>query len=436
MKRTFRGGVHPPDNKHFTADKPIEVVPVPERLIIPLRQHIGAPCRPKVSVGDLVKRGQLIGEAEAFVAASVHASTSGVIMEIADYPHPVLGQCPSVVIESDGKDEWDSNLPLQRDWRTMDLEEMREIVREAGIVGMGGATFPTHVKLSPPEGKTVDSFILNGAECEPYLTADYRLMIEQPDKVVTGVQICMAILGVDNGYVAIEDNKPQAVTCMREATANTNIEVVVLPAKYPQGAEKNLIKAVLGREVPSGGLPADVGVIVQNVGTMAAVSEAVESGIPLTERVMTVTGRAIARPGNFLVRIGTQLRDVVKFCQGFSDAPDRVIVGGPMMGLAQVNLEVPVIKGTSGLLCLIADDVDRRPERDCIRCGRCVEACPMGLVPSALSIMGERGAYEKARSEYNLLDCVECGSCVYRCPAKRNIVHYIKLAKLLSTPKR
>ena len=429
MAKTFRGGVHPDDRKRYTAAKPIEVAPIPEKVIIPTRQHIGAPCAPIVKVGDLVKKGQVIAEAQAFVASPIHASTSGKVVEIAEYPHPVFGTCQAVVIESDGQDEWISGLPLNRDWQPLDVKELKEIVRLAGLVGMGGATFPTHVKMSPPPEKPIDSFILNGAECEPYLTADHRVMLEQTERIVTGMKIAMKILGVSKGYVGIEENKPDSIEVMRKACAGSSIEVVPLKTKYPQGAEKTLIKVTLDREVPSGGLPMDVGVVVQNVGTVVAIADAVEKGIPLIERVATVTGGAIAEPKNILVRVGSTFAQAVALCGGFKEQPVKVIMGGPMMGMAQRTLDVPVIKGTSGILALSAADVNIGPEQPCIRCGRCVEACPMGLVPSMLSILGERGAAAVAKEEYNLLDCVECGSCVYVCPAKRNIVHYIKLSK-------
>jgi electron transport complex protein RnfC len=429
MAKSFRGGVHPDDRKRFTAAKPIEEAPLPDKVVIPTRQHIGAPCAALVKAGDLVKKGQVIAEAQAFVSSPVHASLSGKVVEVADYPHPVFGFCQAVVIESDGADEWVEGLPLSRDWQALDAAALKDIIRQAGIVGMGGATFPTHVKLAPPPEKPIDAFILNGAECEPYLTADHRVMLEATDKVVTGMRIVMKVLGVAKGYIGIEENKPDAITAMVAATKGTGITVVPLKTKYPQGAEKTLIKVILDREVPSGGLPMDVGAVVQNVGTMVAVADAVVSGLPLVERVATVTGGAIAEPKNLLLRIGTTFAQAVELCGGFATAPAKLIMGGPMMGMAQCRLDVPVIKGTSGILALSAADVNAGAEQPCIRCGRCVDACPMGLVPSMLSILGQRGLYQVAKDEYDLLDCVECGSCVYACPAKRNIVHYVKYLK-------
>lgn len=429
MAKSFRGGVHPDDRKRYTAEKPIEIAPIPQKVIIPTRQHIGAPCTPVVKVGDLVKKGQAIAEAQAFVSSPVHASISGKIVEIADYPHPVFGSCPAIVIESDGLDEWAEGLPLNRDWRTLESDVLKNIIRQAGIVGMGGATFPTHVKMAPPAEKPIDSFILNGAECEPYLTADHRVMLEMADRVVRGMEIAMKLLGVKQGYAGIEENKPDAIKVMQQAALGTGITVVSLKTKYPQGAEKTLIKVVVGREVPSGGLPMDVGVVVQNVGTVVAIAEAVEKGLPLIARVTTVTGGAICEPKNLLLRIGTTFAQAIEWCGGFKESPAKLIMGGPMMGMAQCKLDVPVIKGTSGILALGAAEVNTGEERPCIRCGRCVDACPMGLIPSMLSILGQRNFFQVAKEDYHLLDCVECGSCVYVCPAKRNIVHYVKLSK-------
>lgn len=429
MAKTFRGGVHPDDQKRYTAAKPIEVAPVPQKVIIPTRQHIGAPCTAVVKVGDLVKKGQVIAEAQAFVSSPVHASVSGKVTEIAEYPHPVFGTCPAIVIESDGLDEWVEGLPVERDWEALDVNAIKDIIRQAGIVGMGGATFPTHVKMAPPPEKTIDSLILNAAECEPFLTADHRVMLEAADRIVVGMRISMKVLGVNKGFIGIEENKPDAIQAMQKAVTGTGIVVVPLKTKYPQGAEKTLIKVVVDREVPSGGLPMDVGVVVQNVGTVVAIADAVQKGLPLIERVTTVTGGAINEPKNLLLRVGTTFAQAIELCGGFKESPAKLIMGGPMMGMAQCRIDVPVIKGTSGILALSPSDVNAGEEKPCIRCGRCVDACPMGLVPSMLSILGQRGLYEPAKEEYDLLDCVECGSCVYVCPAKRNIVHYIKYLK-------
>lgn len=429
MLKSFLGGIHPKDSKKYTADKAIEIPPVPEIVVIPMSQHIGAPCTPIVKVGDMVKKGQVIGKSDAFMHSPIHASISGKVTKIEEMPHTSKGKCLSVVIQSDNLDEWVEGLPLKRDWKELEVQEIKDIIKDSGIVGMGGATFPTHVKLSPSKDKKIDIFILNAAECEPYLTADYRMMLEYTERIVNGVKIVMKTLGVNKGYIGIEDNKPDAVKIMKEAFKGTPVEVVALPTKYPQGAEKMLIKVLTGREVPTGGLPMDVGTVVQNVGTAVAISDAVVNGIPLIERVTTVSGDAISEPKNLLLRIGTSFKDVIDYCKGFKTTPEKIIMGGPMMGMAQFTLDVSVIKGVSGILALSSEVVNSGEESPCIRCGRCVKACPMGLIPSMLSILGERHKIQEAKEEYNLLNCIECGSCAYVCPAKRNIVQYVKYLK-------
>ncbi len=429
MVRSFLGGIHPKDGKSYTADKPIESVPFPEKVIIPMRQHIGALCVPIVKVGDTVYKGQTIAKSDAFVSSPIHATISGEIIDISEYPHASGNKCLSIVIKSDGLDQWIEGIPLQRDWQKMEIKELNEIIKNSGIVGMGGAAFPTHIKLSPGPDKKIDTFILNAAECEPYLTADYRMMIEYSQRIVTGVNIIMKILGVNKGFVGIEDNKPEAVKVMEKAFKGTNVDVVALPTKYPQGGEKMLIKILTDREVPSGGLPGDVGIVVQNVGTAVAICDAVVNGIPLIERVTTVSGDAIKEPKNLLLRIGTSFKEAIDYCGGFTVTPEKIIMGGPMMGFAQSTLEVPIIKGVSGILALSKSVVNSGEESPCIRCGRCVEACPMGLIPSMLSILGEQQKYKEAKEDYSLFNCIECGSCVYVCPAKRNIVQYIRYSK-------
>lgn len=429
MLKSFLGGIHPKDSKKYTADKSIEVPPLPDKVIIPMSQHIGAPCSPVVKVGDMVKKGQVIGKSDAFMHSPIHASISGKVTEISEMPHASKGKCLSVVIKNDYLDEWAEGIPVKREWDKLDVEEIKNIIKEAGIVGLGGATFPTHVKLSPSKDKKIDVFILNAAECEPYLTADYRMMLEYTERIVTGVKIVMKVLGVSKGFIGIEDNKPDAVKVMKEAFKDTSVQVVALPTKYPQGAEKMLIRVLTGREVPSGGLPMDVGAVVQNVGTTVAICDAVVDGIPLIERVATISGDAISEPKNLLLRIGTSFKDVIYYCNGFSKTPEKIIMGGPMMGIAQFSLDVPVIKGVSGILALSSEAVNSGEESPCIRCGRCVQACPMGLIPSMLSILGERHKLKEAKEEYNLLNCIECGSCAYTCPAKRNIVQYVKYLK-------
>jgi electron transport complex protein RnfC len=429
MVRGFLGGIHPKDGKGYTANKSIETVPFPEKVIIPMRQHIGAPCAPIVKVGDTVYKGQTIAKSDAFVSSPIHATISGSITDIGEYPHSSGGNCLSIVIKSDGLDQWMEGIPLQRNWQEIEAKQLNEIIWNSGIVGMGGATFPTHIKLSPGPDKKIDTFILNAAECEPYLTADYRMMIEYSERIVTGVKIIMKILGVNKGIVGIEDNKPEAVKIMKEAFKGTNVDIVALPTKYPQGAEKMLIKMLTNREVISGELPSDVGVVVQNVGTAIAICDAVVNGIPLIERVTTVSGDAIKEPKNLLLRIGTSFKAAIDYCGGLNTSPEKIIMGGPMMGFAQSTLDVPIIKGVSGILALSESVVNSGEESPCIRCGRCVKACPMGLVPSMLSILGERDRYKEAKEDYSLLNCIECGSCVYVCPAKRNIVQYIRYSK-------
>jgi electron transport complex protein RnfC len=435
MLKGFLGGVHPKSSKKYTSGSAIESAPLPVKAIIPMRQHIGAPCSPIVKVGDLVKKGQVIGQSEAFISSPIHATISGKVTEIQDYPHSSGMKCLSVVIESDGLDQWLEGIPFKRDWNSLEAKEITTIIRESGIVGMGGATFPTYVKLSPGPDKKIDTFILNAAECEPYLNADYRMMLEYYERIVTGVKITMKVLGVNTGLVGIEDNKPDAIKVMKEAFKGSQVQVVSLPTKYPQGAEKMLIKVLTDREVPEGALPGDIGVVVQNVGTVVAICDAVVNGIPLIERVATVSGDAIKEPKNLLLRIGTTFKDAIEYCGGFSKDPEKIIMGGPMMGFAQSTLEVPVIKGVSGILALSKDVVNSGEESPCIRCGRCVEACPMGLVPSMLSILGERNKYEEAKDNYSLLNCIECGSCVYVCPAKRNIVQYVRFSKAQNAAK-
>lgn len=426
---TFSGGVHPAGNKQLTEHKPTVAAAIPKRAVIPLSQHIGAPTKPLVIIGQELKKGEKIGETTGFVSAPVHASISGKVVAIGSFPHTLGVDMPSVVIESDGKDEWVAGLKENPDYNLLSSDELKKLVQDAGIVGMGGATFPTHVKLSPPKEKPIDVVILNGAECEPYLTSDHRLMLEKSKEIVDGLKILMRILNVSKGYIGIESNKPDAIEVMIKAVAGSpEIKVWPVKVKYPQGAEKMLIKAISGRTVPAGGLPMDVGVVVQNVGTAEAIYEAVRYGKPLIERYVTVTGRGVKDPKNFLVRIGTPFSQLIEEAGGLTDSAAKVISGGPMMGMSQYTLDVPVIKGTSGILVLPKSEVSTKSYGPCIRCARCIDACPMKLQPSYIGIYIEKGRYEDAK-EYNLMDCFECGSCTFVCPANRPMVQWVKKAK-------
>jgi Na+-translocating ferredoxin:NAD+ oxidoreductase subunit C len=426
---TFSGGVHPAGNKNLSAHKPTVPAAIPKRVVIPLSQHIGAPTKPLVVIGQEVKKGEKIGETTGFVSAPVHSSISGKVVALGSFPHSLGVNIPAVVIESDGKDEWVAGLKENSDYNLLSPDELKKIVQDAGIVGMGGATFPTHVKLSPPKEKPIDVVILNGAECEPYLTSDHRLMLERPKEIINGLKILMRILGVQKGYIGIENNKPDAIETMTKAAAGSpEIKVWPVKVKYPQGAEKMLIKAIAGRTVPAGSLPMDVGVVVQNVGTAEAIYNAVRYGRPLIERYVTVTGRGVKEPKNFVVRIGTPFSQIIEEAGGLTDEAAKVIAGGPMMGMSQYTLDVPVIKGTSGITVLPKNEVSTKPYGPCIRCGRCIDACPMKLQPSYLGLYIEKGHYEDAKA-YNLMDCFECGSCTFVCPANRPMVQWVKKAK-------
>lgn len=433
---SFKGGIHPDYNKELTASKAIEPAVPPSIVVIPLQQHTGAPCQPLVKVGDNVKMGQKIGEASGFVSVLVHSSVSGKVVAIEPRLHPGGQQVVSVVIESDGRDALDESIKPQGDIDSLSKDAIIDIIKEAGIAGLGGAAFPTHVKLLPPPDKKIDLVIINGAECEPYLTCDHRLMVEKPEDVVYGTRAIMKALGVDKAVIAIENNKADAIAAiLKAASAYPNIDVVALKTKYPQGAEKQLIKALTGKEVPSGGLPSDVGTVVDNVGTAAAIAKAIKTGMPLIERVVTVTGKGIKEPKNLLARIGTPFAQLIEQCGGFSGQPGKVIMGGPMMGIAQFSLDVPVIKGTSGILVLNEQEAETPAAQTCIRCGRCVEACPMNLLPLFISQYALAGMYDKAE-QYYALDCIECGCCSFECPAKRPLVESIRLAKRAILAKR
>jgi electron transport complex protein RnfC len=382
-----------------------------------------------VAKGDKVRAGQKIGDTKAFVSAPVHASISGTVSNIAKHPHPLGQESLAIFIDSDGEDGWMEGIGSRREYSALSPQELRDIIREAGIVGMGGAAFPTHVKLTPPSDKKIDLVLLNGAECEPYLTSDHRIMVERPAEVAEGLRLIMKILGVPRAIVGIERNKPDAIGALqREFSTEPSIEVVEMKVKYPQGSEKQLIKVLAHREVPSGGLPFDIGVVVQNVGTALAIYEAIALDKPLVERVITLSGDAIAHPSNLLVRIGTPLQDLVEECGGMLGEVGKVVVGGPMMGLAQYSLSIPVVKGTSGVLILSEDQAEMVEEGPCIRCGRCLAVCPMRLSPSLMADAVKSKDIDSAEA-CHLLDCMECGSCAFVCPAKRHMVQWIKYGK-------
>ncbi|MFQ5646984.1 MAG: electron transport complex subunit RsxC [bacterium] len=435
MSEYFTGGVHPPEHK-ITAFSEVVKLPLPEKVYLPIQQHIGAPCKPLVNKGDQVLTGQVVAESGGFVSSPIHASISGKVKEVAPYPHPMGRKVMTIVIESDGEDRWKKPLKTNKKYPDKPVDKLKELVAQAGIVGLGGATFPTHVKLSPPAEKKIDTIIINGAECEPYLTADHRLMLEQGEELLEGIEIIQKILGVKQAIIGIEDNKMDAVHHLRLLDKDLlNVRVVPLTTHYPQGSEKHLVKALTGREIPPPpGLPMDAGVVVHNVGTVVAVRDAVVLGKPLIERVVTVTGQ-VNKPRNVSVRMGTPISQVIDFCGGFRGTPGKVILGGPMMGMAQHTLDVPVIKGTSGILVQGEDEVFTDPYQTCIRCGFCVGACPMLLLPNLLGLYCEKGMYEEAAGE-DLTACIECGSCVYVCPAKRPMVQWVKLGKFDLAAKR
>jgi len=428
-KKTFQGGSHPPTRKRATQTSLITPLPTPSRVVIPLSQHTGAPAEPIVAVGDEVTAGQKIGQAQGYISVPVHASIGGKVTAIEPHRHPLGGELPAVIIESDGSQPSPPRTQAPSWSVPSDPKAMIEAVREAGIVGLGGAAFPTHVKLSPPENKPIDTCILNGAECEPYLTADHRLMVESGDEIVAGLKLILKMLNCRRGFIGIEANKPDALAAMRERIrGEDDLTVIPLQVKYPQGAEKQLIWALTRREVPSGGLPMDVGCVVQNVGTAKAIHEAIGQGKPLTERVVTITGPLIGEPRNVRVPIGTLFREIIEFCGGITGEPGKLIMGGPMMGLAQVSDEVPVIKGTSGILVLGPGQAIIPEPQTCIGCARCVDTCPMKLVPTRLAKLIEHNRFAEAEDQ-GVLDCMECGTCSYVCPSKINLVHLFKFGK-------
>lgn len=430
-KLTFKGGIHPLRGIHhgktLSDKRAIEACSVPGEIVLPLSQHIGAPSVPVVGVGDKVLIGQMVADASGYVSVPCFSSVSGTVKAIELRPHISGRPMMSVVITNDFEDALDPGIKCPGSLEALSRKQIVDAIRAAGIVGMGGAAFPTHVKLSPPPEKKIDTLIVNGAECEPYLTADHRVMLEHPDGVVRGLQAVMKVLGVEKAVIAIEDNKRDALDAIGKAARGQSIRVDALRVKYPQGAEKQLIYAVTGRQIPSGGLPMDVGAVVVNAGTAYQISLAIEKGLPLYERVVTVTG-CVNSPSNLLVRLGTPISHIIAQVGGFSGKVEKLIAGGPMMGITQHNLSAPVMKGTSGLLALDAKMVRSAEESACIRCGKCVYVCPMGLQPYLLGDLAEHERFEDAENAH-ALDCIECGSCAYICPANRRLVQEVRLAK-------
>ncbi|MFW6312030.1 MAG: electron transport complex subunit RsxC [Nanoarchaeota archaeon] len=419
-------GVHPKDNK-VTRRKKVIKLPLPKKVIIPLSQHIGAPNEPIVKVGDIVKTGQVIGKNDAFVSSYVHASISGKVVEIAPYYTPLGIKIPSVVIESDGKDEWIEKESLSE----LSNKELISKLKEFGLVGLGGATFPTHVKLSPPPGKKVEIIIVNGAECEPYLSCDNRLMIEKGNSVLAGLNKVLELTDSKKAYIGIEENKPNSIRNLKKLIkknySDKQIEVVSLKKLYPQGAEKVLINTITGQWVKPGGLPIDLGIVVLNVGTLNAINQALIQSKPVIERTLTIAGD-IKEPNNLLVRIGTPFKDIIDFCGGYIKKPKKIIAGGPMMGIAQFSDEISTMKGTSGILIFNSIKKNDYLEKPCTKCGKCVDVCPMNLAPLFISRNSRLGNYEDCK-RYNVMDCFECGSCAFTCPSKIPLVQLIKDAK-------
>lgn len=425
---TFKNGIHPVcHGKELSEAFPVQTAPLLERYTVTVAQNAGKSPQLVVNPGDKVKKYQLLARADGFVSANLHSPTSGEVRAIIDVPGPAGVPVKAVEIISDGLDEALPPLP-SIDWKNADAKTLLDRIAECGIVGMGGASFPTHVKLSPPPEKQVDTLILNGAECEPFLTADHRLMLEDPESVLAGAAIMGKILGTDRIFIGIEVNKINAMSVLQEKAEPYGVKIVPLKVQYPQGSEKQLIDAITGRQVPSGGLPMDARCVVQNAGTASAVARAVIDGLPLIERIATVTGRVIKKPGNWKLRIGTPVIEAIRLAEGVTEEPGKLILGGPMMGISQTSFDVPVAKSTSGILLLSREQAVNYTSGNCIRCGRCVQGCPMRLLPCAIAAAVESYRFDLARKQH-VMDCLECGACAYVCPAKRPLVQHNRRAK-------
>jgi len=425
----FAHGVHPPEAKDLTAQLPIRRMPFPSEIVLPLRQHAGKPAKLCVKVGDRVERGDPVGEADGYVSVPIHASAAGTVVDVDWWPHPDGSMATAVRIKVD---KYAPQVPRPRmvpRWDGLSVPEVVKAVQEAGVVGLGGAAFPTHVKLAPPKDYTVHTLIINGAECEPYLTSDHRTMVEYPSRVHFGIRVMMQTLGVKKAVIGVEKNKPDAIEALtRNIPPDLDITVLPLTVKYPQGAEKMLVLAVTGQEIPSGKLPVAAGVVVQNVGSAAAIAEVFETGLPLIERIVTVTGHGLRRPANLIVPVGTKLRDLLAYCDGLNPDAAEVIAGGPMMGLAQANLDAPVTKGTTGIVVLARHETRGEKVYPCIHCGRCLDACPVFLNPSLLGDLARVGRYDEM-SEAHLADCMLCGSCSFVCPSNIPLSQLFQVSK-------
>ena len=433
-KNLFKGGVHPLSKTHhgktLSENAPLRRISPPDELIYPLSQHIGAPCKPVVAKGDDVKIGQKIAEAAGYVSANIYASVSGTVKDIKMHPNGVGINAMCIIVENDKQDRVDNSVQPWAPISELSGEDIMRAVKEAGLAGMGGAAFPSHVKLAVPQDKQVDTLILNGVECEPYLTSDHQLMLNMHDQIVYGAEAAMKALNVKKCIIAIENNKPDAIKAMKKAAAgNSGIEVAGLPVKYPQGAEKQLIYALTKREVPSGGLPADAGAVVMNVGTAAALAIKLTTGMPLVERIVTVSGEGINTPSNLLVKLGTKFSDLIEACDGLNQGCVKVLSGGPMMGITVTDLDAVVVKGTSGIVALTEEFTGPKAESPCIHCGRCVSVCPMRLLPLRIDAAVRIDDVENTEL-YGAMDCIECGACTYICPAKRQLTQSCRLGKI------
>lgn len=424
---SFRGGIHPVEEKQLTENLAFEIMPNPKNILLPLSQHIGKPAIPIVKKGDAVKAGTLVAEQEGFISSPIYSSVSGTVKKISVENNASGFPKEAIIIEAAESNEMEFFNPLYLD--TVTSQEIRDRVKAAGIVGQGGAAFPTFVKLTPPKDKEIDFVIINGCECEPYLTRDYRLMLERPKELIEGLKLIMKSLGVAKGTIGIEDNKPEAAEILKRNLKNEkNISIEILKTKYPQGAEKMLIKAVTGKEVPPGKLPLDVGIVIQNVGTAIAIFDAVVKGEPEITAALTVSGKGINYPKNLIVRVGTPISDVLDYCGGLKENAVKVVVGGPMMGVAQYDFSAPVMKATSGILILTEEEINSHKETPCLKCGKCIEACPLNLMPTKLARLSQLDKLDDAE-QLGITVCMECGTCTFACPANIPLVQWIRLGK-------